>query len=204
MMKFFLIGIICLIILIPVHNIHAQEQFGPGDNNYVIEWENNVQSLIKEKKYEEAVIYLDKILEKEPNNKEIAMMLWKVLEKIEYQSTTDSPYTIHVQVMVRDLNGNLLGVLESYNANYLPSKFFENWLSTVENNGIFTEMNDSKIFQVYEIMTPEHHHTGKFHWDTPIDNHPDLIVNLFNVFVPLMEIDMENERSEVILTFVKN
>ena len=204
MMNFILIGIICLIVLIPIHDIHAQEQFGPGRNNDVIEWEDNVQKLIKEKKYEEAVIYLDKILEAEPDNKEIAILLWKILEKIEFYSTVNSPYTIHVQVIVRNLDGNLLGVLESSNANYLPSKFFEDWLNMVEKKGLFTEMNGSKIIQVHEIMTPEHHHTGKFHWDTSIDNHPDLIVNLFNVFVPLMEIDMETERSEVILTFVKN
>ena len=204
-MRIYLLGMICLISLIPMQNIYAQEQYGPEKNIEISNWEEFIQILIKEKKYEEAVTFLDKILEKEPNNKQIAKLMLEVLEKIEYKNTINSPYTIHVQVTVRDLDGNLLGVLESSNANYLPSKFFKDWLNMVENKGLFTEMNGLKIVQTKEIMTPEHHHTGKFHWDTPInDYHPELIVNLFNVFIPLMEIDMETERSEVILTFVKN
>ena len=49
MMNFILIGIICLIVLIPIQDIHAQEQFGPGRDNDVIEWKDDVQKLIKEK-----------------------------------------------------------------------------------------------------------------------------------------------------------
>ena len=46
-MNFILIGIICLIVLIPIQDIHAQEQFGPGRDNDVNILKNEVLDCLK-------------------------------------------------------------------------------------------------------------------------------------------------------------
>ena len=214
MIKSILIAIICLGVLFSVQTVFAEEELPLPEGKNIKEWESISAALVAEKRFSEAIIYLDKILEQEPDNlkaltnkagllaqlgnyskslslsnkvleidpnrlsaltnKAIALKMLneyeksfeiftKILiidpdnEKIKQArasllsesptiSTNDSMYDVHVLVVVRDKDENLIAVTESNNARYLPSKFTEKWWNDLSEKNYLKYENGYEIF----------------------------------------------------------
>ncbi|GIT55532.1 MAG: hypothetical protein Ct9H300mP17_06910 [Candidatus Nitrosopelagicus sp.] len=68
MIKSILIAIICLGVLFSVQTVFAEEELPLPEGKNIKEWESISAALVAEKRFSEAIIYLDKILEQEPDN----------------------------------------------------------------------------------------------------------------------------------------
>ena len=68
MIKSILIAIICLGVLFSVQTSFAEEELPLPEGKNIKEWESISAALVAEKRFSEAIIYLDKILEQEPDN----------------------------------------------------------------------------------------------------------------------------------------
>ena len=68
MVKYLISGIICLTILFSMQTTFAEEELLLPEGKNLKEWESISAALIAEKRFEEAILYLDKILHEEPNN----------------------------------------------------------------------------------------------------------------------------------------
>ena len=68
MIKSVLITIICLGVLFSVQATYAEEELPLPEGKNIKEWESISAALVAEKRFSEAIIYLDKILEQEPDN----------------------------------------------------------------------------------------------------------------------------------------
>ena len=68
MIKSTLIAIICLGVLFSVQAAVAEEELPLPEGKNIKEWESISAALVAEKRFSEAIIYLDKILEQEPDN----------------------------------------------------------------------------------------------------------------------------------------
>ena len=60
--------IICLGVLFSIQAVYGQEELPLPEGKNMKEWESISAALISEKRFSEAIIYLDKILEKDPDN----------------------------------------------------------------------------------------------------------------------------------------
>ena len=60
--------IFCFVILVSLHTAFAENELIFPESNSIKEWESISAALVTEKRFNDAIIYLDKILEKEPNN----------------------------------------------------------------------------------------------------------------------------------------
>lgn len=68
MNKLIFSGIVCLILLFSVQMADAQEELPLPVGKNIKEWEAISAALVAEKRFSEAIIYLDKILDSEPDN----------------------------------------------------------------------------------------------------------------------------------------
>ena len=68
MIKTIFTVIICLGILFSIQATYAQEELSLPEGKNIKEWESISAALVAEKRFSEALIYLDKILEQEPDN----------------------------------------------------------------------------------------------------------------------------------------
>ena len=68
MIKSLFTVIICLGILFSIQTVYAQEELSLPEGKNIKEWESISAALVAEKRFSEAIIYLDKILEQEPDN----------------------------------------------------------------------------------------------------------------------------------------
>ena len=68
MIKSIFLTIICLGILFSIQVTYAEEELPLPEGKNIKEWESISAALIAEKRFSEAIIYLDKILEQEPDN----------------------------------------------------------------------------------------------------------------------------------------
>ena len=68
MIKLAFSAIICLGILFSIQVTYAEEELPLPEGKNIKEWESISAALVAEKRFSEAIIYLDKILEQEPGN----------------------------------------------------------------------------------------------------------------------------------------
>jgi tetratricopeptide (TPR) repeat protein len=68
MIKQVFFAVICFTILFSVQTTYAQEELSLPEGKNIKEWESISAALVVEKRFEEAIIYLDKVLDKEPDN----------------------------------------------------------------------------------------------------------------------------------------
>ena len=68
MIKSIFTAVICLGILFTIQAAYAEEELPLPDGKNIKEWESISAALVAEKRFSEAIIYLDKILEQEPDN----------------------------------------------------------------------------------------------------------------------------------------
>ena len=268
MIKSILIAIICLGILFSVQTAFAEEELPLPEGKNIKEWESISAVLVAEKRFDEAIIYLDKILEQDPDNlkaltnkagllaqlgnfskslslsdkvleidpdrisaltnKAIALKMLgeyeksidtfgkildlnpenelakksisRTLAEMPTVTTANSKFIVHIQIIVRDSENNLLGVFESTNARYLPSKFFDIWWDKLDSKGMIFKENGNEIWKAQEKIIPEDDHLGVFTWETEMG---EWKITLFEAFVPMMEYN-GSEKIEVSWTIIKN
>jgi len=149
--------------------------------------------------YDEAYKTFTKILVLEPDNEDIRNARGKLLSTTPTISTNDSRYDVHILVIFRDQNENLIAVTESSNARYLPSQFTEgwwNWLS--EKNHL--EYNDGyEIFRLEDTTLASDDHMGMLTLERDVSGY---VVNLFEVFIPLIQLE-ETDTATVHWTIIK-
>ncbi len=68
MIKSVFTAIICLGIIFSIQTVYGQEELPLPEGKNIKEWESISAALIAEKRFSEAIIFLDKILEQEPEN----------------------------------------------------------------------------------------------------------------------------------------
>ena len=68
MIRLVIFGIVCITILFSIETISAQEELPLPEGKNIKEWESISAALVAEKRFEDAIIYLDKILDDEPDN----------------------------------------------------------------------------------------------------------------------------------------
>ena len=68
MIKLVFSAIVCLVVLFSMQTVYPEEELSLPDGKNIKEWESISAALVSEKRFNEAIIYLDKILELEPEN----------------------------------------------------------------------------------------------------------------------------------------
>ena len=68
MIRILLCGIFCAIFLVSLQTVYAQEELELPEGKNIKQWESIGIALVGEKRFEESIIYFDKILDKEPKN----------------------------------------------------------------------------------------------------------------------------------------
>ena len=68
MLRYFFTGVICLTMLFSIHTAFADEELPLPEGKNIKEWESIGAALVADKRYDEAITYLDKILDEEPDN----------------------------------------------------------------------------------------------------------------------------------------
>tara|TARA_Y100001936_G_C16048583_1_gene656256 strand:+ start:68 stop:883 length:816 start_codon:yes stop_codon:yes gene_type:complete len=268
MIKLMIFGVICIGIFFSVNVVYAEESLPLPEGKNVREWESIAAALVAEDRFDEAIIYLDKIIDAEPNNlkalsnkagllihlekfqhsleisddilkiepnrlstlqnKGVALRMLneheesfdvfseilkidpnnelakqsiaRTLTEMPTISTTNSEFSVHIQMIIRDSENNLLGVFESTNARYLPSKFFDMWWNKMSDDRMIETNNNNEIWTTKGITVPEDDHLGMFYWETDMEGWK---ITLFEVFVPMMEYE-GTEKIEVVWTIIKN
>ncbi len=59
---------VCFLVIFSVQITFAQEELPLPEGKNIKEWESISAALVREDRFEEAIIYLDKILEEDPEN----------------------------------------------------------------------------------------------------------------------------------------
>ena len=68
MIKLTLTIVICLGVLFSMQSVYAENELPLPDGKNIKEWQSISAALVAEKRFSEAIIYLDRILEQEPDN----------------------------------------------------------------------------------------------------------------------------------------
>ncbi len=254
MLKYVLGSIICVTILFSIQTSFAEEILPLPEGKNIKEWEAISVALVNEDRFQEAIIYLDKILEKEPENlkalsnkaglliklekfeeslrisnkvldlepnristltnKAIALKMLKEYEgsfltfskiltiqpdneKVQKSrakllsatptiSTNDSNYQVHGLVIIRDVNGNLIGTTESTNARYLPSLFTEKWWENLDRKGLIINSEDKEIFTKTNPLIPEEDYVGMLTLERQMSGYN---INIFELFIPMIQVE---------------
>tara|TARA_Y100000590_G_scaffold308568_1_gene348368 strand:+ start:756 stop:1541 length:786 start_codon:yes stop_codon:yes gene_type:complete len=171
------------------------------DSERVSTLQNKGVALRMLKQYEAAFDTFNKIRILEPENESIKKQIARTLAEMPTIETTNSPYAIHLQVKITDSKNNLIGVIESSNARYLPSKFFEQWWNDVDNLGMITHQDDNtQFYQFNEILSPTEDHLGMYTWEV---QRGGFNIVLYQVFVPMVEF-VGSEKLQVQWSIIKN
>jgi len=266
--KQIILGIICAAVLFSFQIASAEEVLPLPEGKNIKEWESISVALVSENRFDEAVIYLDKILNEEPNNlkaltnkaglliklekfsaslelsnkvlerdpdrisaltnKAIALKMagqyekaYEVFTKIlildpdnesvkkaranllsstPTVSTNESNYQVHVLVIIRNTNDDLIGVTESTNARFLESKFTEVWWNLMVKEEKIREYKNKQIFQDRQTMIPEDDHVGMLTLERVMSGYN---IHLFEVFTPMIELE-KSDIVDIQWTIIKN
>ena len=272
MIKLVIMIVVCLGVLFSIQTTYADEELPLPEGENVREWESISAALMKEKRYEDAIIYLEKIieydsdnlralsnkagilihlneyekslkisnqileiepdriatlqnkgvaqkmlkqyeqsyesfnriLELDPQNQQAPISISRTLGLMETISTVDSPYTIHGQFVIRDSEDSLIGVIESYNARYLPSEFFEQWWKDAKQKGYVISQNGVEKLEISDKHLQSEDHTGMFTWETSVNGNQELLVMIFQIFIPMVEVNINSDIIEQKVTIIKN
>ena len=150
--------------------------------------------------YEKSFEVFTKILIIDPDNEKIKQARASLLSESPTISTNDSMYDVHVLVVVRDKDENLIAVTESNNARYLPSKFTEKWWNDLSEKNYLKYENGYEIFQKENTMLSNDDHLGMITLEREMSGYD---VNMFEVFIPLIQME-ETDTAKVQWTIIKN
>ena len=87
-------------------------------------------------------------LDLNPENELAKKSISRTLAEMPTVTTANSKFIVHIQIIVRDSENNLLGVFESTNARYLPSKFFDIWWDKLDSKGMIFKENGNEIWKI--------------------------------------------------------
>ena len=87
------------------------------------------------KQYDEAYVTFSQIISIEPDNEKVKNARAELLSNSPTTPTTGSKYDVHLQLIIRDKDGNLVAVTESKNARYLPGTVTEKYWDRLTQEG---------------------------------------------------------------------
>lgn len=146
---------ICLIVLFNVHTVFAEKELPLPEGKNIREWESISAALVSEERFSEAVVYLDKILEAEPNNLKVLSNKAGLLIKLEKFSES---VELSNRVLVEEPNkistltnkAIALKMLKEYEESFL---IFSKILSIEPDNKIVNKARANLLSQTPTIST---------------------------------------------------
>ena len=92
------------------------------------------------------------ILKIEPDNEKVKNARAELLSNSPTEPTTGSKYDVHLQLIIRDKDGNLVAVTESKNARYLPGTVTEKYWDRLTQEGYITISDGKEMFTTNEKL----------------------------------------------------
>ncbi len=114
---------------------------------------NKGVALMKLQKYGDAKLIFDKLLEIDPEYKNAKQNRFLAQTKAGELKVPDQ-YIVHVQVQVRDINGKLVGVIDTPKKTYKVNSVSYEYLNSKPISETYEE--DGKIFEKREIIKKDH------------------------------------------------
>jgi len=151
------------------------------------------------KEYEESHQVFTKILTIDPDNEKIKQARASLLSESPTISTNNSMYEVHVLVIVRDRDENLIAVTESNNARYLPSKFTEEWWNSLSEKKYLQYDNGNEMFQKENTMLSNDDHLGILTLEREMNGYN---INIFEAFISLIQME-KTDTAKVQWTIIK-
>ena len=149
--------------------------------------------------YEKSFETFTKILMIEPDNEKIKNSRAALLSGTPTISTNNSLYDVHILVVVRDKDENLIAVTESSNARYLPSKFTEKWWNDLSEKNYLKYENGYEIFQKANTMLSNDDHLGILTLEREMNGYN---VVMFEAFIPMIQVE-ETDTADIQWTIIK-
>ena len=140
-------------------------------------------------RYDDAYLTYLKILQIEPDNKNVIKAAGKLLMSIPTIPTSQSTFDVHLQIILRDSNGNLIATTESKNARVLPSVVTERYWDWLKDNGYVQKTKGEEIFSFKNEYSPTEDHLGLISFEGEFGGYN---VNFFEVFVPMLPVEHDD------------
>ena len=151
------------------------------------------------KQYDEAYVTFSQIISIEPDNEKVKNARAELLSNSPTTPTTGSKYDVHLQLIIRDKDGNLVAVTESKNARYLPGTVTEKYWDRLTQEGYITISDGKEIFTTNEKLNWDVDHVSFVALEREMSGHT---VSFFEVFLPMIQID-NGDQSSVKWTIIK-
>ena len=168
-------------------------------NNVLLKEPERVSTLINKalaqknlKQYDEAYVTFSQIISIEPDNEKVKNARAELLSNSPTEPTTGSKYDVHLQLIIRDKDGNLVGVTESKNARYLPGTVTEKYWDRLTQEGYITISDGKEIFTTNEKLNWDVDHVSFVTLEREMSGHN---VSFFEVFLPMIQIDYDDQGS---------
>ena len=142
------------------------------------------------KQYDEAYVTFSQIMSIEPNNEKVENARAKLLSNTPTVPTTDSKYDVHLQLIIRDEDENLVAVTESKNARYLPGTVTEKYWDRLTQEGYITISDGKEIFTTNEKLNWYVDHVSFVALEREMSGYN---VSFFEVFLPMIPIDSSDQ-----------
>lgn len=156
------------------------------DPNRISALNNKAIALKMLEKYDESFMAFTEILKIEPDNEKIKNARVNLLRGQPTVTTMNSEWEVHILVIHRDDNENLVSVSESKNSRFLSSKFTERWWNQLDDELKVKQSDGSELFQVTNKLIFEDDYLGMSQMETKLSGH-DVII--FEAFMPLIQLE---------------
>ena len=138
------------------------------------------------KEYEKSFLVFSKIISLEPENEAAQKSRAKLLSSTPTVSTSDSEYFVHALLVFRDVDGNLIGTVESSNARYLPSSFTDRWWESLDKKGVIVKIEKKEMFTKTNLLIPQDNYVGMITLEKDMSGYN---VNIFELFIPMIQVE---------------
>lgn len=160
---------------------------------------NKALALQNMKKFDDAYLTFIEILDIQPDNKDVSKAAGKLLSTIPTINSSQSEYEIHVQMVIRDKDGNLFATTESKNARVLPSVVTERYWDWLKSNGYVQTTQTGEVFTKSVKLNPFVDHVSFVTFDGEFGGYT---ITFFEAFVPMIPIKSDDKAS-VTWTIIK-
>jgi len=161
---------------------------------------NKAIALKMMKEYEESFLVFSKIIQIEPENEAAQKSRAQLLSSTPTISTSDSKYSVHALIVMRDGNGNLIATTESSNARYLPSLFTEKWWQSLDQKGEIIKNENYELFTKTNPLIPEDDYVGMLTLEREMSGYN---ISIFELFMPMIQVE-KTDTAIVQWTIIKN
>ena len=156
------------------------------DPNRISTLTNKAIALKMLKQYEQSFLTFTEILVIEPDNLKIKTARANLLSGTPTQTTANSQYEVHILVIVRNSEGQLIATTESTNSRFLNSVFTESWWNKMIEKGEIRLTDGVEIYSHAGKIIPSHEQLGFVHLQRQMSGYD---VNIFETFFPMIPID---------------